>query len=206
MSRVCGVLSVLFFLIAVITVVLPFYSVGTAVASVLESYSGAGNSSASSSPFSGFATCSEGPGDMPVSCVLTNKGVLSLENMKVSAIAFAPNGTELIYATAGPVDVPAGGTGLLTVSVPSNTTLGRAMGAFLALEAQNLASSSSGSVTNGTAYAGELQQAFDSVRNLTSIAVDVSFSVNLGGIFPISLRVNADVPLQMSNETTGAEG
>jgi len=101
-SRPFGVLSIVFLLLALLTVLLPVYSTA----------SGLRISSSQQGPESS-------QGSVPTSFKVSNNGFMGVDGVFVNVNAFAPNGTQLYSVTVGPLDVPPGATVPVSITLPS---------------------------------------------------------------------------------------
>ena len=95
LSRVFGVISAVMFILAILSVVLPAYSVLSGVR--ITENGGNGNS-------------------IPTAVILTNHGFLPVDDISMMVQMIAPNGTTISTVSLGPVDVPAGATVPLNIA------------------------------------------------------------------------------------------
>jgi hypothetical protein len=113
LSRVLGILSLLMFIFAILSIVLPAFSVISGVR---------------------INTSGNGSAGIPTSVLITNGGFLPVNGISLSVTMSAPNGTRISSISLGPVDVPAGATVPLNI-VQSGTTQATASLSFVTLKA-----------------------------------------------------------------------
>ncbi|GEM_PF-4136074 len=95
LSRVFGILSLLLFIFAILSFVLPAYSV---VSGVHINTNGASSNS------------------IPTAVILSNNGFLPVNDISLIITISAPNGTTISTISLGPVNVPAGTTFPLSIA------------------------------------------------------------------------------------------
>jgi hypothetical protein len=94
LSRVFGILSLLMFILAILSLVLPAYSILSGVR----------------------ITTNGGNNSIPTSVILSNNGFLPVNDISLMVTMTAPNGTTISKISLGPLDVPAGQTVPLTIA------------------------------------------------------------------------------------------
>lgn len=105
-SRALGILSVLFFVAAVLTIALP-------AASVVVGSLRCGTGCVSANQLN------LGSGQFPTYLSVTNRGFLPLDGVSIDVLLTSPSGSQISSVTLGPVDIPAGATVPLNVVLPS---------------------------------------------------------------------------------------
>jgi len=115
LSRPFGILSIVFLLLAILTVALPIYSTATGLR-VSSNQQGTGSSQ----------------GNVPTSFKVSNNGFLGVDGLFVNVNAFAPNGTQLYSVTVGPLDVPPGATVPVSITLPNISSFTRTNGTVFA--------------------------------------------------------------------------
>jgi hypothetical protein len=148
LSRLLGILSVVFLIIAILTVVLPLYS-ATRVSIT--------------SPQTGS---SQNPGSIPTTYYVTNNGFLGIDGVYLDVTVLTPSGIQLYSVTTGPVDIPPGSTVTVHIATPNVTSFS----------------------SNVAAFSG-----------LTSVDLAAKFTVNLGGLIPISATADFKVPINSTS-------
>ena len=94
LSRVFGIVSLLMFIFAILSLVLPAYSI-----------------------LSGVRISENQPSNsIPTAVILTNHGFLPVNDISMMVTMTAPNGTTISTVSLGPVDVPAGSTVPLNIA------------------------------------------------------------------------------------------
>jgi hypothetical protein len=105
LSKLFGIISTVAFLLAVVSVVLPF---GSAMAGLR---------------ISNVRTSSGSQSTIPSSLNVTNKGLLAIDGVYVRALVLAPSGIQLSSVTAGPVDLPPGSTIPVAIALVNGTAI-----------------------------------------------------------------------------------